>query len=280
MRKLLSANFRCMKKTPLFWLLIGLCFSFGVIAYGLAAYNIHNLGIGWMEFNAHAYFYMQMLYIGAVSAVFASFFIGTEYADGTIRNKLAVGHSRESLYLSFGISVFSMALAASLAYLLAVLLVGIPFAGTASITHVELQPWRLGCCLLVIVAYSAIFTFLAMLDPQKARSVLVSLLTAGVLILAGMLVYGRLSEPEFTTQAWVQADGTYLLKDGLPNSKYVEGAVRTLLEWVNALIPSGSILVCLDRNYALDWRNPACMILEIIVITAAGISLFRKKDIR
>ena len=38
--------------------------------------------------------------MGLVAAVFISLFVGSEYSDGTIRNKLVVGHSRMRIYLA------------------------------------------------------------------------------------------------------------------------------------------------------------------------------------
>ncbi len=280
MKKLLSANFSRMRKSRIFWVLAAFCFLVGAFAYGLAAYNVRVLGLGWMEFNAHAYFYMQILYIGAVIAVFSSFFLGTEYTDGTIRNKLLVGHDRVSVYLSNMVTIVAAGFLFQLAYLLAVMLVGIPFAGVESITCVELQSWRLICCLLVTVEYGALFTMIPMLDAQKARGVLISLVVAGIVILFGMLIYGRLSQPEFETMAWVQADGSYILKEGMPNSKYLTGRIRTVFEWINAWIPSGSVLISLDRNYAFDPRYPMCTIVGTGLITVLGTALFRRKDLK
>ncbi len=160
------------------------------------------------------------------------------------------------------------------------MLVGIPFAGLESVTCVELQPWRLINCLLVMVEYGALFTLISMLDSHKARGVLVSLLAAGVVILAGMLVYGRLSQPEFETIAQMKADGSYVLKEGIPNSRYLTGRMRTVFEWLNACIPSGSVMLSLDRNFAFDLRNPVCTISGTALITALGAVLFRKKDIK
>ena len=38
--------------------------------------------------------------MGLVAAILTSMFIGSEYSDGTIRNKLVVGHSRMRIYLA------------------------------------------------------------------------------------------------------------------------------------------------------------------------------------
>lgn len=45
-------------------------------------------------------FFAYSFFIGILSAIFCSLFTGTEYSDGTIRNKIVVGHSRISIYLS------------------------------------------------------------------------------------------------------------------------------------------------------------------------------------
>lgn len=280
MRKLLSANLSRLWKSKIFWVLEGFCFGFGVFVYALVAYNTRNLGQGWLEYNAHAYFYFSVLFIAAIIAIFACFFIGTEYSDGTIRNKLVVGHSRGEIYLSFFLIVCLASVLFLLAYVLAVLVIGIPLSGTAVLTHVELQPWRIGNSLLITVEYAAIFTLLSMLDSNKARNVVISLLIAGVVILLGMMAYGRLSEPEFVVRAVMQADGSMLLEDGLPNSQYLTGTIRTVFEWITAILPSGSVMLSLDKNLGFDWRNPVLSVILLVLLTAIGCGIFKKKDIK
>ena len=41
-----------------------------------------------------------VLMSGVVLSAFCSLFVGAEYSDGTIRNKIAVGHSRAAVYLA------------------------------------------------------------------------------------------------------------------------------------------------------------------------------------
>lgn len=280
MRKLLSANLSRLWKSKIFWALEGFCFGFGAFVYALVAYNTRNLGQGWLEYNAHVYFYLQLMYIAVVIAIFACFFIGTDYSDGTVRNKLIVGHSREGIYISFLLTVVMAAFLFVLAYLLAVLLVGLPFSGTAVLTHVQAQPWRLLNCALVIVEYAALFTLLSMLDSNKARNVVISLLIAGVVILMGMMAYGRLSEPEFVVRAVMQSDGSMLLEDGIPNSQYLTGTIRTVFEWITAILPSGSVMLSLDKNFGFDWRNPVLSVILLVLLTAIGCGIFKKKDIK
>lgn len=280
MRKLLFANFSRLWKNKVFWVLEGFCFGFGVFAYILVAINTRNLGQGWLEYNAHAYFYLPILFIAVVIAIFACFYIGTDYSDGTLRNKLIVGHSRAGIYLSYFLTATIVALLLVAAYLLAVPVVGLPFSGSAVITCVELQPWRIMNFILVIIEYTALFVLLSMLDSNKARNVVISLLVAFSVIMVGMMLYGRYAQPEFVNHVVALPDGGIELKQGAANSKYLSGTTRTVVEWFTLILPSGSVMLSLDRNLDFDWRNPVLSVILIVVLTSIGIWLFKKKDIR
>lgn len=258
----------------------GFCFGFGVFAYILVAINTRNLGQGWLEYNAHAYFYLPILFIAVVIAIFACFYIGTDYSDGTLRNKLIVGHSRAGIYLSYFLTATIVALLLVAAYLLAVPVVGLPFSGSAVITCVELQPWRIMNFILVIIEYTALFVLLSMLDSNKARNVVISLLVAFSVIMVGMMLYGRYAQPEFVNHVVALPDGGIELKQGAANSKYLSGTTRTVVEWFTLILPSGSVMLSLDRNLDFDWRNPVLSVILIVVLTSIGIWLFKKKDIR
>lgn len=280
MRKLLSASFARLWKSKIFWTLEGFCFGFGVFAYALVAYNTHNLGPGWLEYEAHNYFYLLQIFIAVMIALFACFFIGTDYSDGTLRNKLSVGRSREEIYLSFLLTTFAAAFFFAAAYLLAVLLVGLPLSGTAVLTHVQAQPWRLLGCGLVIVEYAALFTMVSMLDSDKARNIVISLLIAVILIFSGMMAYGKLSAPEYIQIVVPQSDGGILLKDGAPNPEYLTGTIRTVFAWLTTILPSGSTMLSLDKNCSFDWRNPICAATLTALLSVIGIGVFKKKDIK
>lgn len=261
-------------------MLEAICFAIGHFVYTLVAINTHNLGHGWLEYNAHAYFYLPILFIAVVIAIFACFYIGTDYSDGTLRNKLIVGHSRAGIYLSYFLTATIVALLLVAAYLLAVPVVGLPFSGSAVITCVELQPWRMMNFVLVIIEYTALFVLLSMLDSNKARNVVVSLLVAVVVIMAGMMLYGRYAQPEFVNHVVTLPDGGIELKQGAANSKYLSGTIRTVVEWITLILPSGSVMLSLDRYLGFDWRNPVLSVVLIVVLNAIGIQLFKKKDIK
>ena len=279
MRKLINANFYRLRKSKLFWLLGFICFAFGAFSYTLVAVNTKNLGQGWLNYNAHTYFYLPIMFLPAVIAVFSDFFIGADYSDGTIRNKLAVGHSMSNVYMSYLITSSAVMIFFAAAYLLAVLIIGLPFCGTAVLTQVKLQ-WRVFNLLLIFIEYVCIFVLMAMLDSNKARNVVISLLLVLFITLIGMMLYSRYSQPEFVSRVVSLPDGGIELREGEPNSKYITGPVRTVYQWALFIVPHGSAMLSLDKNMVFDWRIPVMSVVLIAVFTVGGMQLLKKKDIK
>ena len=97
MIKLLRAGFTRLRKNKVFWLLT-------IFSIGLALFMIYTrysdmkkygevIEVGQLMLN-----YSTM--IGIVIAIFTSLFLGVEYSDGAIRNKISIGHKRINIYLS------------------------------------------------------------------------------------------------------------------------------------------------------------------------------------
>lgn len=58
-------------------------------------YEVSKFGY---EATLDNFFFDYATYILVLGAIFCSLFIGTEYSDGTIRNKLIMGYSRQKIY--------------------------------------------------------------------------------------------------------------------------------------------------------------------------------------
>ncbi len=280
MSKLLSANFARLVKSRVFWTLEIFCMIFGAVIYSLAILNTSNLGKRWLLWNANFYFFFFITSIGAVLTVFATLFIGTEYSDGTIRNKISIGHRRCDIYLSNFIIVAAAGAVFGITHMLMAVLIGIPFLGTAVLPEFSAALWRLGCVGLIILAYAAIFTLFAMLDSNKPRAAVISLILALVLAVSGMLVFGRLQEPELTSRMVMQADGSFERQENIPNNRYIDGTARTIYEWIDVTMPSAQALHILKRDGEFDSRIPFCGMGLTVLLTAGGITCFRRKDIR
>lgn len=280
MKKLLSANLARLGHCKIFWILEPTCFLLGCATYFLVVYNTRNLGNGWLQWEAHSYFYLPIMYLPVATAIFSCFFFGTEYSDGTIRNKLAVGHSREGIYLANLLTTVCVLGLFLLACYVPVFVVGIPFAGKDVVACVEMQPWRILNLLLLLTEYGALFVLLSTLDSNKARNVLVCLLGAVALILLGLSVYGRYREPEFIQQVVYLPDGGIELEDWIPNSRHLTGTARIIAQWIATILPTGSAGMSLDKNFSFMWQVPLTATLVTALLTLGGIRLFQKKDIK
>lgn len=279
MSKLLSANFSRLVKSKIFWVLEILSALAGVFIYSLAIINTKNIGTNWFMANGNSYFFIVLIYIGIIMAVFTAFFVGTEYADGTIRNKLTVGHNRRDIYLSnLSISVIT-GLIFTVTHLSASALVGLPFVGSMIWNSLAPIGWRIPCAVILIICYAAIFTFFAMLDSSKARNASVSLILSLLIALAGLFTYSRLNEPQITSRMVMQEDGSFLREEVL-NNKYLEGTVRQIYTAADAMIPSSQALRIANNDSDFSAISPIALVCVSAAVTVCGIAIFTKKDIK
>lgn len=127
MRKLLYANFFRLWKSKIFWILEVLSVIIGSIFSILAIINTQSMGENWYLRNGNYYFFCVLVYIGAIISIFSSFYIGTDYSDGTIRNKLSTGHSRMDVYIVNLIVTVVCGILFAVTHMLAFICVGFPF---------------------------------------------------------------------------------------------------------------------------------------------------------
>ncbi|MCM1057216.1 MAG: ABC transporter permease [Firmicutes bacterium] len=285
MNKLLSAGFSRLWKNKFFRL--GMLLVPGFIAFILCEYH-WEMTILRKTFPDYVYMmdfflYNACMYSGLFASVFGALFLGAEYSDGTVRNKLAVGHSRTAVYLSS----LTVCLAASLlvyaAAVLITLALGIPLFGLPETPPlVILQRYCLA--LFPIVALCALFTLPAMLIANRPVSVVIC--TAGViaLLFISMSVEDRLKAPETISikHHLTTADGETVVTEELqPNPLYLTGTGRKALELFRDLLPTGMGLRLIKR---LPPENPLQSCLGAVFVTAAstggGILAFRKRNLK
>lgn len=280
MRNLLSANLLRLKKSTLFWGTMILMAALG------AAFALQRVWeqVTYAEFGGTYYideaFFHYALFIGIVMAVFIPLFFGSEYSDGTIRNKLAVGHSRASVYLSCAITAAAVSIAFCAAYIAAVLAVGVPFLnGGIQRPMPDFMLALLGS-LAMAAAYSALFTLITIAQSRKAVSAVICLLVTLACLFVFFYLRARLSEPEFYTQIVPDANGIYVeYKE--PNLRYPRGMKRAALEFIFDVFPMGqSMHYYSDYVIPHPWRMIMCALLFTVVSTAMGAALFRRKDLK
>ena len=91
MTKLLSANFLRLKKNKVFWGGLILMAAWGIFVP--VKLHMDAIEMNYADRVEDGFFACAM-FIGIFIAVFCSLFLGTEYNDGTMRNKIIVGGKR------------------------------------------------------------------------------------------------------------------------------------------------------------------------------------------
>lgn len=97
MIKLLNANLIRLKKDKA--LRIGIIFMFIMGVFTPVMHYIDMKKSGY-QITLDNGFFNNVLFCVILSSVFCSLYVGTEYSDGTIRNKVVIGHTRMSIYFS------------------------------------------------------------------------------------------------------------------------------------------------------------------------------------
>ena len=96
MNKLLSSNLNRLMKNKVFWLGMAAVFVISIVSMLSACRNQVTAENAALEFH---YFNILPI-IGVFSGSVLGLFLGTEYSDGTMRNKIIIGHTRLNVYLS------------------------------------------------------------------------------------------------------------------------------------------------------------------------------------
>lgn len=273
MRNLLCANFFRLKRNPAFWIctLATLLGSAGM----MVLWCVEDAQKGFVRELDVFYFRMSVM-VSLAYAVFACLFLNTEYGEGAIRNKLAVGHTRRDVYLANFLTVFAASLCMALAWLVGGC-AGVPFLGFLTV-----PPAGLALCVAVIVgltaAFSAIFTFLGMLNTRRSVMVVTLLIWLAMLLVAS-LMNNTLHEPEFVHNTIIAIDGVQM-GDPEPNPYYISGLQRDIYDFIVDFLPSGQLGWL--QNIALD--HPVRMLLSSLFITVTttlgGIFFFERKDLK
>ena len=226
-------------------------------------------------------FSFAALGVFALAAV-VPLFVGSEYSDGTIRNKVVVGHRRGAVYLSM---LFTSVIAETLLILVWTAAYLIP--GAIRMEHAH--PLWVYLCLylamfLELAVFSAIFTLLTMTLGNKAGAAVVCILFALLLVMQGIVVKSMLEEPEFYGQEIIISDDGEVSYGGEmePNPNYIpEGSPkRAFYNFLMDFTPGGQALQI--SAYAADNLSKICLydIGWLVVLTGAGVLIFRQKDLK
>lgn len=274
MVRLLRANFARLWKTKSFWVCLILAFALTLVNF-LTTYSadhkcVEKLGAELTSGGSNILFLMS---------IFAALFLGTDYSNGTIRNKLIIGRTRPEIYFSNLLTIMSAGIMMFAAAWTGVSVTGLCLGGKLGMPAEEFFMDVL-ISLCAAVAISAIFTLLGMLISSKSTIVTITLVSTFVLILGAAVIGSMLMQPEFVSGYELSVDGSVMQTDSEPNPMYVSGIKRDILTAVNDILPGGQVMQ-LEMGSA---HNPELMPLYSLGVlaatTAVGALVFRRKDLK
>ena len=293
MIKLLKGDFIRLFKSKIFWL--GVIFMFGFAA--MAVFT------KWNDSRLYPDYYNPpdgillagAAYIGIVIAAFIGIFIGTDYSNGTIRNKHIMGHSRTKMYLSN----LTVCITASLIMHIVYIAVIVGAAGVGVTRKFEMSVGNVAAQTLIsifsIAALSAILLFVSMLISSRSVGVVAAIILSIMLILADGHISSRLREGEYKAPGYTivsAEDGSLVTTpiDPVKNPRYLTGAKRKAFEFINDLLPINQIDQLIYGKPGGSSENseenntsaflPLYSLALTAVISTAGVLIFRKKDLK
>ena len=118
MRKLITANFFRIRKDRFSWCVVGIIVILSLVNVFNSARSCEAKAASGYVVSLDDYYFNQAPLIGAFLAILISMFLGTEFSEGTIRNKLCIGHKRDKIFLSNFISCALATIALTAVWLL------------------------------------------------------------------------------------------------------------------------------------------------------------------
>lgn len=275
MRKLFSAQCSRLVKNKVFWFLI-------IAMFGMGLYSFFMLYLDNMRYQENHLFDDVLLnyivFICLCTPVFCSLFFGTEYSDGTIRNKLIVGHTRASIYCSGWLVSLLATTLMSFAFLLSYTAFGIFLLGDAKASAGAIC-FMMVISLFTITSYVSVFYMLSMLITKKSASAVICLMGLLVLFVLAITIKGSLDAPEFISNYSMTVNGVEL-SEPEPNPRYLQPGMRGIYQFFLDLLPSGQSM----QIASWDVCHPYLLMLYSAAISIAatvfGMFRFKKKNIK
>lgn len=286
MTKLLSANFLRLWRNKAFWASLAVCVVLGAGAalgeFLFQASTGADLSVPEVsQYKAllEEQFFEYTAFIGILAAALISLFLGTEYSDGAIRNKIATGQSRGAVYFANLITGFAASLVCMAGYMLSCLAVGTPLLGW----FVKPAPLLLAAIagsVFMLAAFCAVFTLVTMNCSKKSTSVVICLLGVFAALIAAVVIYSMLDAPEFITGYEMSVNGQVVQAVPEPNPRYLTGAKRAVYQFLFDLLPTGQSLQYTMLSFTDPARLMGLSAAVTAVFSAAGATLFGKKDLK
>ncbi len=274
MSRLIHAEFWRLRKNVLYFICLLFMLGYTLLGYLSQYRNLKEYGY---HYSVDTFFFGCLVPIGFVFAVFVSLFVGTQYADGAIRNCLIVGAKRRDIYMSSFIVTGAAAVFITIATYVFGLTVGILLLGKPEI------PWShmflfMAAGIVMSAAFVSIFHMFAMLTSSKTNSAVFCILLSFVMFFVAVGIYQALVQPQ-TIQQMVMKDGVSVIET-VKNPGYLTGFKRTLYQAFLDILPPGQAMQLGECSLSHAARMMGYSALITIITTFVGNFIFCRKDIK
>lgn len=277
MSKLLSANFARLMKDKIFWICMGCMSVLGIL---IPVMNYMQMKKYEFTSSIDEGFFTYIIYVGILLSVFCSLYTGTEYSDGTIRNKIAVGHKRAAVYLSNLIVSAAGGFLMCIANMLLTVLVGVPLLGFFR-TDIYIIAGVALSSFILFLAFASIFTLVAMLNQSKAIVAVINILGIFIFLFAAIYIAQKLNEPKvYEGYTYINEAGEAVEEADVPNPSYLTGTKRKVYTFLLDFLPTGQMIQLSSMSTEQLPVKAAYSILILILTTGGGIYFFGKKDLK
>ncbi len=274
MRKLLSADIARLRKNVVF--LLGLI---TLLIYGVVLpFSLHSDNIRYtQDASSDKAFGAYVIPVCLLTAFVCCIFCGEEYEGGTVRNKIAVGYNRNSIYSSQFISCVIAGITMSMAFLIPSTILDLILLGDFENSFGVLFMYFISGLLCVSACTSLYCTIITAMQRRISGTAL-TIFVMLVIIYIGIIVWQTLNIPA-ETYRYPVIDGTVTQIYG-ENPRYPEGAYRIFLEYFYDFLPSGQAW---QFNTMTAENLPRMAISSCIIMLLSflsGIIIFKKKDLK
>ena len=273
MRNLLSAGFARLWRSKMLWL--SCLFLAGATVTAIWTRYTDRVEYTYSS-NLDSAFQYYVIFIAILIPLVCGQFIGVDYNGGTVRNKLICGHGRGAVYLSNLILCSAVALIMCTAAVIPGLALGLPLLGGFDMGPARAVLFFVGVYTLAL-AWTALFTFFSMLANRRIAAMLLAL----ALLAAGAYLEGRLEAAPTIQGYTINVNGEVAEAEEYPNPAYLpEGPMRDTIQFLSDFTPGGQTLQHVNQRA----ERPEVLIVYDAVLfalcTAAGLVLFRRKDLK
>jgi len=205
--------------------------------------------------------------IWIIIGAFVPVFIGQDYDEKTMNNRIMAGHSRASIYLSDFIVTLTGAAIMQASAVIAGSAAAIPLFGMYRETVLSFAVNQL-FVLCIMAFYTALALMITTVIPSKTYAQGVAMVTVLALFIAGNAVYDNVCK--LRAKAY---------QENIAVTELVrENSVKDIMFWS---LPSSQADMLLDGGVPEKTGRMICTDLAFAALfTAAGLLVFRRKDVK